>query len=124
MEKWGLRESRGIFEVCMIPMTPSGPTPDHCVVVKARRERVSGILPTLQPRREEDGYLNWQDTMRTALGFLGSVYWKYEDRHRFANAVKDLPDEVILYWYTLCFYGHRKTAGRKAFRMLLMHLDD
>jgi hypothetical protein len=28
---------------------------------------------------------------------------------------------VILYWFTLCFYGYRQAAGRVALRTLLTH---
>jgi hypothetical protein len=28
---------------------------------------------------------------------------------------------VVLYWFTLCFYGYRQTAGRAALRTLFTH---
>jgi hypothetical protein len=35
-----------------------------------------------------------------------------------------LPEEVLLYWFTLCFYGYRQAAGRAVLRMLLTHEEE
>jgi hypothetical protein len=39
----------------------------------------------------------------------------------FQEGLEELPSEVVLYWFTLCFYGYRQAAGRAAFRTLLTH---
>ena len=33
----------------------------------------------------------------------------------------ELPAEALLYWFTLCFYGNRLSAGRAALRALLTY---
>lgn len=73
--------------------------------------------PQAEPR-----WLRLEDGMRLALGFACARYLvKADDRRRFAEGLKDLPSEVILYWFTLCFYGYRQAAGRVALRTLLTH---
>jgi len=39
----------------------------------------------------------------------------------FRENLEQLPSEVVLYWFTLCFYGYRQAAGRAALRTLLTH---
>jgi hypothetical protein len=39
----------------------------------------------------------------------------------FCEGLEELPSEVVLYWFTLCFYGYRQSAGRAALRTLLTH---
>ena len=42
-------------------------------------------------------------------------------RRMFFEGLKNLPSEVVLYWFTLCFYGYQQAAGRAALRTLLTH---
>src|SRR2546422_896524 len=42
-------------------------------------------------------------------------------RRLFREGLEELPSEVVLYWFTLCFYGYRQAAGRAALRTLFTH---
>lgn len=42
-------------------------------------------------------------------------------REMFRVNLLELPAEVVLYWFTLCFYGYRQQAGRVALRTLLTY---
>lgn len=67
-------------------------------------------------------WLHPEDGMRLALAFTGVKYLvAVEQRTRFQDGLSELPSEVILYWFTLCFYGYRQAAGRLALRTLLTH---
>ena len=44
-----------------------------------------------------------------------------QQRRMFREGLEELPSEVVLYWFTLCFYGYRQSAGRAALRTLLTH---
>ena len=60
--------------------------------------------------------------MRLALAFSATKYLvTAEQRSRFQEGLAELPSEVILYWFTLCFYGYHQSAGRAALRTLLTH---
>jgi hypothetical protein len=72
--------------------------------------------------RSEPHWLEHEDGMRLALAFSAAKYLtKAELRSRFQEGLDDLPSEVILYWFTLCFYGYRQAAGKAALRTLLTH---
>ncbi len=75
--------------------------------------------PTAAPR-----WLQPEDGMRLALGF-SAARWLVTPRQRrlFREGLEELPSEVVLYWFTLCFYGYRQAAGRAALRTLLTHVD-
>ncbi len=67
-------------------------------------------------------WLRIEDGMRLALAFSAARYLgNVKQRRKFTNGLKQLPSEVILYWFTLCFYGYRQAAGRAALRTLLTH---
>lgn len=70
-----------------------------------------------QPR-----WLDHEDGMRLALAF-SSARWLVSTRQRtmFRDGLYALPSEVVLYWFTLCFYGYRQAAGRAALRVLLAY---
>jgi hypothetical protein len=73
--------------------------------------------PNSEPR-----WLKAEDGMRLALAFSAARYLANPHQRRlFREGLEDLPHEVILYWFTLCFYGHRQAAGRAALRTLLTH---
>lgn len=75
--------------------------------------------PESEPR-----WLRLEDGMRLALAFACARYLvKAEDRRHFAEGLQALPSEVVLYWFTLCFYGYRQAAGRVALRTLLTHQE-
>ena len=60
--------------------------------------------------------------MRLSLAFTGVKYLvTAKQRSDFQAGLADLPSEVILYWFTLCFYGYRQAAGKAALRTLLTH---
>lgn len=42
-------------------------------------------------------------------------------RRLFREGLEELPSEVVLYCFTLCFYGYRQAAGRAALRTLFTH---
>jgi len=71
---------------------------------------------------DEPRWLRLEDGMRLALAFGCARYLvKAEDRRRFREELEKLPSEVVLYWFTLCYYGYRQAAGRAALRTLLTH---
>ena len=73
--------------------------------------------PEAEPR-----WLRPEDGMRLALAFSASR-WLVTPRQRrlFRAGLEELPSEVVLYWFTLCFYGYRQAAGRAALRTLFTH---
>jgi hypothetical protein len=73
--------------------------------------------PEAEPR-----WLKPEDGMRLALAFSAARYLANPHQRRlFREGLEDLPHEVVLYWFTLCFYGYRQAAGRAALRTLLTH---
>jgi hypothetical protein len=73
--------------------------------------------PAAAPR-----WLRPEDGMRLALAF-SAARWLVTPRQRrlFREGLEELPSEVVLYWFTLCFYGYRQAAGRAALRTLFTH---
>jgi len=73
--------------------------------------------PATAPR-----WLRPEDGMRLALAF-SAARWLVTPRQRrlFREGLEELPSEVVLYWFTLCFYGYRQAAGRAALRTLFTH---
>lgn len=73
--------------------------------------------PGVSPR-----WLRHEDGMRLALAFA-SARWltKPLPRRMFREGLENLPPEVVLYWFTLCFYGYRQNAGRAALRTLFTY---
>jgi hypothetical protein len=60
--------------------------------------------------------------MRLAPAFASARYLtKPAQRGMFRSGLVELPAEVVLYWFTLCFYGYRQQAGRAALRTLLTY---
>ena len=87
-----------------------------------RAEEPSPIAAEVFGPEAEPRWLRLEDGMRLALAFACARYLvKADDRRRFAEGLQGLPSEVILYWFTLCFYGVRQAAGRVALRTLLTH---
>jgi hypothetical protein len=67
-------------------------------------------------------WLQHADGMRLALAFASARYLtRPAQRAMFHSGLIDLPAEVVLYWFTLCFYGYRQQAGRAALRTLLTY---
>lgn len=72
--------------------------------------------------KSEPCWLQHEDGMRLALAFSAARYLVQPKQKRmFGQGLKELPSEVVLYWFTLCFYGYRQAAGRAALRTLLTH---
>ena len=89
-----------------------------------RAEEPSPIAAEAFGPEAEPRWLRLEDGMRLALAFACARYLvKADDRRRFAEGLQGLPSEVILYWFTLCFYGYRQAAGRVALRTLLTHQE-
>jgi hypothetical protein len=62
------------------------------------------------------------DGMRLALAFASARYLtRPAQRRTFRSGLIELPAEVMLYWFTLCFYGYRQQTGRAALRTLLTY---
>ena len=79
--------------------------------------KASEFRPGTPPR-----WLRHADGMRLALGFASARYLtKAAQRTQFRDGLLELPAEVVLYWFTLCFYGYRQLAGRAALRTLLTY---
>ncbi len=73
-------------------------------------------------QQDEPSWLQVEDGMRLSLAFASARYLVTpRQRRMFVEGMKTLPSEVVLYWFTLCFYGYRQAAGRAAFRTLLTH---
>ncbi len=73
--------------------------------------------PGVPPR-----WLKHADGMRLALAFGSARYLtKPAAREMFRHGLDELPAEVVLYWFTLCFYGYRQLAGRAALRTLFTY---
>lgn len=72
--------------------------------------------PDTSPR-----WLQAEDGMRLALAFSAARWLTRKQRRLFQEGLAELPSEVVLYWFTLCFYGYRQAAGRAALRTLLTH---
>ena len=67
-------------------------------------------------------WLEWEDGLRLSLAFANARYLASpRQRKLFREGLYDLPSEVILYWFTLCFYGYRQAAGKAALRTLLTY---
>ena len=78
---------------------------------------VDDFGPNSEPR-----WLRADDGMRLALAFSAARYLSTPaQRRQFRDELKALPTEVVLYWFTLCFYGYRQSAGRAALRTLLTY---
>ena len=78
---------------------------------------VEDFGPKSDPR-----WLRHEDGMRLALAFSAARYLVLpKQRKMFFHGLRGLPSEVVLYWFTLCFYGYRQAAGRAALRTLLTH---
>lgn len=75
--------------------------------------------PLSEPR-----WLQHEDGMRMALAFSAARWLVTKKQRRmFLQGLKNLPSEVVLYWFTLCFYGYQQAAGRAALRTLLTHQE-
>ena len=73
--------------------------------------------PESEPR-----WLEWEDGLRLSLAFANARYLRTPRQQRmFREDLHGLPSEVVLYWFTLCFYGYRQSAGKAAFRTLLTY---
>jgi hypothetical protein len=73
--------------------------------------------PDAEPR-----WLRPEDGMRLALAFSAARWLVTPHQRRlFREGLEELPSEVVLYWFTLCFYGYRQAAGRAALRTLFTH---
>jgi hypothetical protein len=79
--------------------------------------KASDFRPRTPPR-----WLRHADGMRLALAFASARYLtRPAQRAMFRSGLLELPAEVVLYWFTLCFYGYRQQAGRAALRTLLTY---
>jgi hypothetical protein len=79
--------------------------------------KASDFRPGTPPR-----WLRHADGMRLALAFASARYLtRPAQRRMFRSGLIELPAEVVLYWFTLCFYGYRQQAGRAALRTLLTY---
>jgi hypothetical protein len=73
--------------------------------------------PDAEPR-----WLLHDDGMRMALAFSAARWLpRAVQRRRFRDGLAELPSEVVLYWFTLCYYGYHPAAGRAALRTLLAY---
>jgi hypothetical protein len=75
-------------------------------------------------RQPEVCWLCHEHGMRLALAFSAARYLTTPAQRRdFQQRLTELPSEVVLYWFTLCFYGYRQAAGRAALRTLFIYED-
>lgn len=88
----------------------------------SRAEAPSAISPEAFGPQAEPRWLKPEDGMRLALAFSAARWLTTpQQRRMFREGLEELPSEVVLYWFTLCFYGYRQSAGRAALRTLLTH---
>jgi hypothetical protein len=88
----------------------------------ARPEAPSAIAAEAFGPQAEPRWLKPEDGMRLALAFSAARWLTTPAQRRMLReGLVELPSEVVLYWFTLCFYGYRQSAGRAALRMLLTH---
>jgi hypothetical protein len=88
----------------------------------SRAEAPSAISAEAFDPQAEPRWLKPEDGMRLALAFSAARWLTApQQRLRFREGLEELPSEVVLYWFTLCFYGYRQSAGRAAMRTLLTH---
>jgi hypothetical protein len=88
----------------------------------SRAEAPSTIAAEAFGPQAEPRWLKPEDGMRLALAFSAARWLTTpQQRRRFREGLEELPSEVVLYWFTLCFYGYRQSAGRAALRTLLTH---
>jgi hypothetical protein len=94
------------------------------------REIARPFFERLDTPRDIDGFsarsepvcLAHEDGMRLALAFSAARYLiKARQRRQFRDGLLGLPSEVVIYWFTLCFYGERIAAARAALRTLLAY---
>jgi hypothetical protein len=90
----------------------------------SRAEAPSAISAEAFGPQAEPRWLIPEDGMRIALA-LSAARWLAtpQQRRMFREGLEELPSEVVLYWFTLCFYGYRQSAGRAALRTLLTHKE-
>jgi hypothetical protein len=88
----------------------------------ARPEAPSAIAAEAFGPQAEPRWLKPEDGMRLALAFSAARWLTTPAQRRMLReGLVELPSEVVLYWFTLCFYGYRQSAGRVALRTLLTH---
>jgi hypothetical protein len=88
----------------------------------ARPEAPSAIAAEAFGPMAEPRWLKPEDGMRLALAFSAARWLTTPAQRRmFREGLEELPSEVVLYWFTLCFYGYRQSAGRAALRTLLTY---
>jgi hypothetical protein len=88
----------------------------------SRPEAPSAISAEAFGPQAEPRWLKPEDGMRLALAFSAARWLTTPHQRRmFREGLEELPSEVVLYWFTLCFYGYRQSAGRAALRTLLTH---
>ena len=93
-------------------------------VFLSRAEAPGAISAEAFGPQAEPRWLLPEDGMRLALAFSAARWLATpQQRRMFCEGLEELPSEVVLYWFTLCFYGYRQSAGRAALRMLLTHED-
>lgn len=64
-------------------------------------------------------WLQHADGMRLALAFASAPHLGTAARRAdFREGLAELPAEVVLYWFTMSFYGRRRYAARAAMRVL------
>jgi hypothetical protein len=91
-------------------------------VFLSRAEAPSAISAEAFGPQAEPRWLLPEDGMRLALAFSAARWLTTpQQRRMFREGLEELPSEVVLYWFTLCFYGYRQSAGRAALRTFLTH---
>lgn len=144
MERFSLRAhyqpKRGtLWELQLVPDKPNGGTSGServlgsvstNVSINWLREIVRPHFQALTPPRDADKFgarsepvlLGNDAGMRLALAFSAARYLvKPRQRRQFREGLAEMPPEVVLYWFTLCFYGQRTAAARAALRTLLAY---
>lgn len=132
-----------IWEIYLLPQNGQEglrrPVPRRLASVSAPgglawlRELLKSYLKKTDPKTGGEGFgpqseplfLTAEDGMRLALAFACARYLATPEKRRaFVQHLNELPPEVLLYWFTQCFYGRRTAAARNALRELLTHADD
>lgn len=133
METFVMRTTGGRHPLAQVVLLDRG-TETPLVELKGQRwHRVRGAVLEVSARGEGPVWsaavggfeLPHAVGMRLALGLVAAqsaVHCRFDEwaaRERFLRRFGGLPDEVVLYWFTGCFYGLKQAAFRAAFVALL-----
>lgn len=109
--------------VTLIPNGPGGLDEKSSEILTAPMHFHPQVAEIVRRLGLKEGDLVANEGMRAALA-LATPIVPARIVGRFLDNLEELPNEVILYWFTLCYYSRRQKAGRAALRVLLTTPDN